>query len=75
VDKAVRQQRALALWAETVGDTISRVSTAKSIANGRLFVEVSNPTWRAELFQRREDIRCRLNTTLGADDVQEIVLV
>ena len=75
LDKAVRQQQALEVWATVVGEHVGRVTVPKAIKNGRLFVEVSNSAWRAEIFQRREDIRARLNAALGSPDVREIVLV
>ena len=75
IHDAVHQQKALVIWPDVVGQHIARIATAERIEGGILFVRVDNPSWRAEIFQRRHVIRARLNAELAGNHVRDIVLV
>jgi hypothetical protein len=66
------EQRALKLWAETVGTNIAEVTIPKSIKDGLLKVTVSNPSWKQELTYLSNDIRTKLNLALGKQVVSSI---
>jgi len=69
----IRQQRAVLIWAETVGEKIAAVAEAESIDHGKLKVRVSSPTWRNELVYLKKEIRDQLNGRLGETVVSDIV--
>jgi len=55
-----------------VGDQIAKVTVAKRMENGVLFVEVANAPWRAELTMRRGEIARKINAAVGKNVVKEI---
>lgn len=59
-------------WETVVGSHIAKIARAERITQGVLFVRVTASTWRNELNMRKEEIRSRLNTALGADVVKDI---
>jgi len=72
IDKAVKQQKSLALWPEIVGTIISEVTTPKDVEHGVLTIKTANATWRQELFFRKRDIIKKLNTQIGEKIIKDI---
>jgi predicted nucleic acid-binding Zn ribbon protein len=62
----------LGSWSEIVGEQIARVSTAERILGNRLFVRVTDSTWRHELSMRRRDIIHKVNTFIGKQIIDDI---
>ena len=69
----IREQRAVQIWAETVGERIAGVARAESISQGKLMIKVSDPAWRNELHYLKDEIRKQLNERLGETVVSDIV--
>ncbi len=66
---------ALNLWAEVVGEKIAKVTEAKDVREGRLFVKVENSVWRNELYYIKQELIKELNLRLGQNIVNDIVFV
>lgn len=63
--EGIRPHRAVALWAETVGEQLAAVSTAEAVRGGVLFVRARSGVWATELTFHAADILTRLNARLG----------
>ena len=66
---------ALNLWPEIVGEKIARVTEARDVREGRLFVRVENSVWRNELYYIKQNIIQELNLRLGQNVIYDIVFV
>ena len=66
---------ALDLWPEVVGEKIAKVTEAKDVREGRLFVKVENSVWRNELYYLKQEFITELNLRLGQNIVNDIVFV
>lgn len=53
-------------WDDLVGDRIARVTHAKSLSGGTLFVEVKSSAWMSELDFMKGEILEKLNEHSGA---------
>jgi predicted nucleic acid-binding Zn ribbon protein len=63
------------LWAEVVGEKISKVTRAREVRDGRLFVEVESSAWRNELFYMKNEFVKKLNARAGEQVVHDIIFV
>lgn len=72
IEKTLTQFNAVTSWPEIVGEQIARVTEARRMDNGVLFVSVATAPWRAELTMRRIEIVEKINTALGKKVVREI---
>ncbi len=68
----VKQQTALERWSEIVGSTIAKNTDPESIDHGILTIRVTTPTWRQELYFKKNDIIKKLNQELGDETIREI---
>lgn len=71
----VERQSALAEWPDRVGAKIARVTHARSIAEGTLFVEVRSSAWLMELNMMKGRILERLNRGHEDAPLEKIVFV
>jgi hypothetical protein len=67
-----RDAAAAMAWAGVVGDEIARHTLGMAVRDGELAVCVDSPTWANELSLMAEELRVRLNATLGKDPVRSI---
>jgi predicted nucleic acid-binding Zn ribbon protein len=66
---------ALEVWSEAVGERISEVTEAKTVAASTLFVEVRSSAWLMELSLMRAALLERVNAELGGKGtIDRIVL-
>ena len=72
LEKGVKQNTAIAIWCEVVGDRVSKNTEPVSVEHGVITVSVSNPTWRQELLFKHQDIIQELNNRLGKNTIKEI---
>ena len=70
--KGVKQNTAIAIWGEVVGDRVSKNTEPVSVEHGVITVSVSNSTWRQELLFKHQDIIQELNNRLGKNTIKEI---
>ncbi len=60
-------------WTGLLGKTVASYTQELRIRNGTLFVKISSPVVRNELFMMKEEIRKRLNERAGTEIVTQIV--
>jgi hypothetical protein len=68
----MRPHRARALWAEAVGDPISRVTVAEKVRGRVLFVRTTSSVWANELTFYKADILRKLNAMLEGSVLDDI---
>ena len=73
IETKVQQQQAVIRWPSVVGEAIGRATEADRLENGVLFVHVSSAPWRAELTMQKRQIIAKLNRSLGAEIVRDIL--
>ncbi len=66
------EQSAVTNWEDVVGERIAKVTSPHSIEHGVLVVKVSKPAWRCELTFMKDDIRKKLNSSIGKPVVADI---
>lgn len=74
IEKPVRQNEALFIWSEVVGEVIAKHAQPEKIAYSKLIVRVDSPVWRNELNFRKSEILKQLNSHLEGAQIKEIVL-
>tara|TARA_B100001250_G_C19339729_1_gene588481 strand:+ start:165 stop:440 length:276 start_codon:yes stop_codon:yes gene_type:complete len=72
IDKALKQESAVFLWRESVGEIIADVAEATSVEKGVLVVKTSSPTWRQELHLQKKEIIKKVNKKIGSKAIKEI---
>ena len=60
-------------WEELLGKTIVYYTRNVSLKNRILFVEISSPVVKNELFMMREEIKRKLNEKAGEELVDKII--
>lgn len=68
----IKSQLILDIWDASVGEKISKISTAIAFKNGILFVEVSTSSWLYELTMLKPDIIKKLNGALNKNMIKDI---
>ena len=68
----LRQYAVLMSWESIVGEQIARVSVARKIENGILFVDVKTASWRQELVMRKPEIMEKIHRTTGKKILKDI---
>ncbi len=70
----MKEIRALGNWEELLGRSVARSTKKLFIRDGKLYVYLSSPVVRNELFMIRDDILKKFNDRAGEKLVREIVL-
>lgn len=63
------------LWPQVAGEKVSKVTRAREVRDGKLFVEVESSAWRNELFYLKYELVKKINSRVGAQVVHDIVFV
>lgn len=74
LDKKMSEALLPKVWAETVGERAAAITKIKKFSEGKLTVEVSSSVWRTELALRSQEIREKMNKTIGENLVKKIIL-
>lgn len=74
IAQPIRQNEALFIWQEVVGEAIARHTQPEKVVFGKLYVNVDSPTWRNELIFRKKEILNNLNARLKEAKLKEIIL-
>lgn len=74
IETSVRQNEALFLWPEVVGENIAKHTKAEKISYGKLIVKVDSPVWRNELVFQKSEILNKINNLLKGTNINDIVL-
>ena len=72
LDKGVKQNTALLIWDEVVGEKIAENTSAEKVEHGTLTIKVDNSSWRQELVFKKKEIIEKLNGKLGKKTIKEI---
>ena len=73
IEKKVKENTALSQWNQIVGEKISEKAKPIGIERGKLFVQVESSSWRNELNFIKNDIKERINRSLGSQVIQDII--
>ena len=72
VEKALKQESAVFLWGEIVGQTVSKVTRVEKVEKGVLTIKTESPTWRQELHMQKKEIIDKINSKIGSKTIKEI---
>ena len=72
LEKGVKQNNAIIIWEQIVGEKIAENTKADSVEYGVLMVKVETPTWRQELIFKKQEILGKINHQLGQNTIREI---
>ena len=72
LEKGIAQQKALEIWSETVGKTVSKNTEPTSIEHGILSIKTATPVWRQELQFKKKKIIKKLNKKLNKKLIKDI---
>ena len=73
LDDSVNARRLEAMWGEVVGPYINRLTLRRFVKNRILYVQVSSAPLRNDLMIGRSSLVERLNETVGASVIDDIV--
>ncbi|MBE0675723.1 MAG: DUF721 domain-containing protein [Bacteroidales bacterium] len=74
IEKKLREVAVVASWEQIVGRMIASKTSAISLKNGKLFVQIKSSVVKNELMMIRESLRARINERAGEEIVSEIVI-
>ena len=72
LEKGIAQQKALEIWSEIVGETVSKNTEPISIEHGILNIKTATPVWRQELQFQKKNIIEKLNKKLNKKLIKDI---
>lgn len=72
LEKGVKQNTALLLWDEVVGENIAENTSPEKVEHGTLLVTVENSSWRQELVFKKKEIIDKLNNKIGKKTIKDI---
>jgi hypothetical protein len=73
-DVKLMEVDAVKIWGELMNPVFSRYCGDVSVRNGILYAEITSSVVKAELHMMRESLREKMNSRLGYDMIQKIVL-
>ena len=72
ITRKLQQYGIITSWDSIVGEQIARVSVARRIENGVLFVDVKTASWRQELVMRKLEIMEKIHRAMGKKILKDI---
>jgi len=72
LDKAMRQNKALFIWEDVVGELVAKNCTPEEVKNGLLIVRALTPVWRNEIAMKKKEILGKLNSKLGKKTIKDM---
>lgn len=66
------QKRTIDAWESVAGQMVARYTGDKYIRNQTLFVKITNPALRQDLFMMRGNLLAKLRETVGSEVVTDI---
>ncbi|MCL6520662.1 MAG: DUF721 domain-containing protein [Armatimonadetes bacterium] len=73
LEQKIREQTAIILWNDLVGEQVAGAAQPEFVRNGILFVVVKNAVWANELGFYKRDIISRINKRLKKSAIRDIV--
>lgn len=71
-ENAVDLNRAIAVWAEVVGDRVARNCRAVEIKKNILYVRAKNAAWKSEVSFLKDEILSALNENIKSTQLKDI---
>lgn len=62
------------VWTEKMGTTINNYTREINLRKGKLFITITSASLKQELSYEREKIRDMMNSRLGGDYVQDVIV-
>ncbi len=75
IDKPILEHRAIFVWPTIVGKRLSEVTQPERVTEGKIFVKINNALWRNEIFYHKKEIIQKMNQELGANVLNDIILI
>ena len=72
IETAIKQESAVFLWEEIVGEAVANTTKAVGVEKGVLTVKTKSPTWRQELHMQKKEILDKINKKIGPKAIKEI---
>ena len=72
LEEGLSQQKAIDVWGEVVGLSVSKNTEAVSAENGLLIIKTINSTWRQELQLQKVNIIKKINKRLEKKTIKDI---
>jgi len=72
-EKKLKEVDVVQSWEELLGKTIATYTNDIALKNKILYVKISSPVVKNELFMMREEIRRKLNEKAGEEMVSKII--
>ena len=72
LEKGVKQNTALLIWDEVVGENIAENTSPEKVEHGTLLVTVENSSWRQEPVFKKKEIIDKLNNKIGKKTIKDI---
>jgi hypothetical protein len=73
LETPLNEARAVNAWPEIVGQRTALASRNVRIYNQKLYVEISSPALRNNLFMQRKALVKKINGFVGADVISDII--
>jgi predicted nucleic acid-binding Zn ribbon protein len=75
IQPQIKKYEIVNLWSEVAGQQVAKVTRAREVRDGRLFVEVESSAWRNELFYLKQELIQKLNRRVGQQVIHDILFV
>jgi predicted nucleic acid-binding Zn ribbon protein len=72
LEKGIAQQGAMDIWADVVGESVSKKTETVGVGHGTLTVKTDTPAWRQELQFQKKQIIEKLNKKLNKKVIKDI---
>lgn len=74
LDEPIVESKIVSSWNQVMGELIARNTQSIVFKNGKLYITVTHPTLKQELFYARDTIRTNLNQEIKSDAIKEVVI-
>lgn len=75
LEKKLTECKALLAWDVVAGSPLDQHARPLRLRHGRLELAVPSPVWRTQLSFLKDDVKRRINASVGAEIVREVVLI
>ena len=72
LEKRVAQQNAMEVWANVVGENVSKNAIPVDVQHGIMIIKTETPAWRQELHFQKKTIVENLNKKLNKKVIKDI---
>jgi len=73
IGRKLRQYEIFERWQSIVGDQIARAAKPEKIDHSKLFIKVTQSTWRNELVFLKIEIMEKINAAMGQEIITDII--